>query len=148
MFPRHARLVLSRLGCNGHSLLFSSYLCRIGRIENPSCSPCRHSSHDIFYLIWRGPAADSLHRSLFGDSLSFTISGPDRGELPGFWGCMVFRHVPIPRKGSGNNNSYHKPLNMKTNNLAKIFNSMKISNKKQREIIKFQVKFFLKSQRF
>ena len=28
-------------------------------------------------------------------------SGPDPGELPGFWGSMVFRHAPIPRKGSG-----------------------------------------------
>ena len=33
--------------------------------------------------------------------LSMT-SGPDPGELPGFWGSMVFRHAPIPRKGSGN----------------------------------------------
>ena len=29
-------------------------------------------------------------------------SGPDPGELPGSWGFMVFRHAPIPRKGSGN----------------------------------------------
>ena len=28
-------------------------------------------------------------------------SGPDPGELPGFWGSMVFRHAPMPRKGSG-----------------------------------------------
>ena len=32
----------------------------------------------------------------------FTTSGPDPGELPGFWGSMVFRHAPIPRKGSVN----------------------------------------------
>ena len=31
----------------------------------------------------------------------FMTSGPDPGELPGFWGSMVFRHAPIPRKGSG-----------------------------------------------
>ena len=31
----------------------------------------------------------------------FTTSGPDPGELPGFLGSMVFRHAPIPRKGSG-----------------------------------------------
>ena len=43
---RHACCVLSRLRCNGHSLLLSSYLFRIGKIENPSCSPCGHlSSH-------------------------------------------------------------------------------------------------------
>ena len=29
-------------------------------------------------------------------------SGPDPGEFPGFWGSIVFRHQPIPRKGSGN----------------------------------------------
>ena len=37
MLPRHDRCVLSRLRCNGHSLLLGSYLSRIGRIENPSC---------------------------------------------------------------------------------------------------------------
>ena len=31
----------------------------------------------------------------------FTTFGPDPGELLGFWGSMVFRHAPIPRKGSG-----------------------------------------------
>ena len=29
-------------------------------------------------------------------------SGSDLGELPSFWGSMVFRHAPIPQKGSGN----------------------------------------------
>ena len=48
--PRHARCVLSRLRCNGHSLLLSSYLFRIGRIENPSCSACGHlSSHSALF---------------------------------------------------------------------------------------------------
>ena len=46
VLPRHARCVLSRLRCNGHSLLLNSYLSRIGRIENSSCSDCVHfSSH-------------------------------------------------------------------------------------------------------
>ena len=31
-----------------------------------------------------------------------TTSGPDPGESLGFWGSMVLRHAPIPRKGSGN----------------------------------------------
>ena len=30
-----------------------------------------------------------------------TTSGPDLGELPGFWCSMVFRYAPIPRKRSG-----------------------------------------------
>ena len=67
---RHARCVLSRLRCNGHSLLLGSYLSRIGRIENSSCSACGHSSQDISHLILHCPATDSLRRSLFGDSLS------------------------------------------------------------------------------
>ena len=70
VLPRHARCVLSRLRCNGHSLLLSSYLSRIGRIENPSCSACGHSSQGISYLILHCPATDSLRHSLFGDSLS------------------------------------------------------------------------------
>ena len=38
VLPRHPRCVLSRLRCNGHSFLLGSYLSRIGRTENPSCS--------------------------------------------------------------------------------------------------------------
>ena len=101
MLPRHASCVLSRLRCNGHSLLLGSYFSRIGRIENPSCSACGHSSQDVSHLILHCPATDSLRRSLFGDSLSFYDLSPDPGELLGFWGSMVFRHASIPRKGSG-----------------------------------------------
>ena len=70
VLPRHARCVLSRLRCDGHSLLLGSYLSRIGRTENPSCCACGHSSQDISHVILHCPAADSLHRSLFGDSRS------------------------------------------------------------------------------
>ena len=70
VLPRHARCVLSRLRCNGLILLLGSYLSRIGRIENSSCSACEHSSQDISHLILHCPATDSLRRSLFGDSLS------------------------------------------------------------------------------
>ena len=50
VLPRHARCVLSRLRCNGHSLLLGSYLSRIGRIENPSCSAGGHSSQDTSHF--------------------------------------------------------------------------------------------------
>ena len=66
----HACCVLSRLCCNGHSLLLSYYLSRIGGIENPSCSICGQLSQDTSHLILYSPATNSLHRSLFGDSLS------------------------------------------------------------------------------
>ena len=70
VLPRYAHCILSRLRCNEHSLLLSSYLSRIGRIENLSCSAFRHSSQDTSHLILHCPATDSLRRSLFGDSLS------------------------------------------------------------------------------
>ena len=101
VLPRHARCVLSR---NEHSLLLSSYLSRIGRIENPSCGACGHSSQDTSHLILHRKAADSLRRSLFDNSLCLS-SGPDHGEFPVFWGSMVFRHALIPRMGSGSNNN-------------------------------------------
>ena len=106
VLPRHARYVLSRLRCNGHSLLLGSYLSRIGRIENSSCSACGHSSQDTSHLILHCPATDSAPLTL---CLS-TTSGPGPGELPGFWGYMVFRHVSIPRKGPGNNTAYCRDL--------------------------------------
>ena len=59
---RHARCVLSRLCCSGHSLRLSFYLTGIGRIENPSCSACGHLSQDTFHLILHCTATGSLRR--------------------------------------------------------------------------------------
>ena len=70
---RHARCVLSCHRCNEHIVLLGSYLSRIGRIENPSCSACGHSSQDTSDLILHCPATDSLRRSLFVDSLSIYL---------------------------------------------------------------------------
>ena len=70
VLSRHDCCVLSRLRCNGHSLLLSSYLSRIGRIENPSCGASGHSSQDTSHLILHCPATDSLRRLPFGVSLS------------------------------------------------------------------------------
>ena len=60
VLPRYACCVLSRLCCNGLSLLLSCYFSRIGRIENPSCSACGHSSQDTSHLILHCPATDFL----------------------------------------------------------------------------------------
>ena len=108
VLPRHARCVRSRFPCNGHSLLLSSCLSGIGRIENPSCSACGHSSQDISHLILHCLAMDSLRRSVFGDSLSLYDLRSRPWELPSFWGSMVFRHAPNSRKGSSNNNNSKK----------------------------------------
>ena len=72
VLPRHACCVLSHLRCNGHSLLLCSYLSRNGRVENSSCSACRHSFQDTSHLILHCPAMDSLRRLLFGDAVSLS----------------------------------------------------------------------------
>ena len=66
----HTCCALSRLRRNGHSLLLSSYLSRIGKIENLSCIACGHLFQDTSHLILHCTAAGSLRRSLFGDPLS------------------------------------------------------------------------------
>ena len=107
MLPRHARCVLSCLCWYGHSLVLGSYLFRIGRIKNPSCSACGHSSQDTSHLILHCPATDSLRRSLFGNynwSLYDLWSRPwEVARLLGLHGLP-----PCPqslRRGRVNNNN-------------------------------------------
>ena len=107
VLPRHARRVLSHLCCNGHSLLLGSYLSRIGRIENPSCSACGHPSQDISHLLLHCPATDSLRRSLFGDSLSLYDLWSKPWVVARLLGLHSLPPCPIPRKGSGNQQQQH-----------------------------------------
>ena len=111
VLPRHARCVLSRLRCNGHSFLLGSYLFRIGRIDNPSCNACGHPSQDISHLILHCPATDSLRRSLFGDSLSLydLWSRPWGVARPlGLHGLPPYPH---PSEGSGNQQQQQQQFN-------------------------------------
>ena len=118
---RHARCVLPRLRCNGHSLLLRSYLSRIGKVENSYCSACGHSSQDTSDLILHSPVMDTLRRSLFGDSLS-----RDPGELPSFWGSMVFRNASIRRQGRvvNNNNNNLLVINIVVNIVKLRYNAI------------------------
>ena len=106
VLPRQGRCALFRLHCNGHSILLGSYL-SLGLAES---------------RILRAAPGDTLlktplvsfssvqlrtfcsGRSLATLCLSTTL-GPGPGGFSGFWGSMVFRHTPIPRKGSGNNDN-------------------------------------------
>ena len=109
VLSRHARCILSRLRCNRHSLLLGSYLSKIGRIENPSCSACGHSSQDTFHLIVHCPAMDSLRRSLFGDSMSLYdlwSSCPASGAL---WSYAMPPSLGRGRVTNNNNMSFHIP---------------------------------------
>ena len=101
VLPRHARCVLSRLSCNGHSLILGSYLSRIGRIENLSCSACGHSSQDISHLILHCPATDSLRRSLFGDCLSLYDLWSRPWRIARLLGLHGLPPCPHPSEGVG-----------------------------------------------
>ena len=107
VLSHHARCALYRFRCNGHSLMLSSRLSRIGSIENPSCCACRHPSQGTFYLNLHRPATTlCAARSLVTLCLSTTFGQGPR-KLPGFWDFMAFHHAPITRKRSGSNN---KPI--------------------------------------
>jgi len=98
-FPRLIRCELSRLRCHGHSLLLTSYLCRIKRKQNSSCNACRHPLQDLTHLL-----LIVLHLSLSGAPflalfLPFLTSGPDLGARPDCWVSVKFLHAPIPRRG-------------------------------------------------
>ena len=71
----------SRLRCQGHNLLLSSYLTRIGRIYDSSCSACGHLSQDVSHLILYYAATDFLRCTLFGDSLSLQPLDLASGDL-------------------------------------------------------------------
>ena len=107
VLPLHARCVLSRLRCKGHSLLLGSYLSRIDRIENPSCSTCGQSPQDTSHLILHCPATDSFSaHSLATLSLSLSLrplvqtleSCPDSGTP---WSSAM-----PPSLGRGRVNNY------------------------------------------
>ena len=101
VLPRHARCVLSRLRCNGHSLLLSSHLSRKGKIENPFCSACGHSSQNISHLILHCPATDFLRRSLFGDSLSLYDLRSRSWIVSWLLGLYGLPPCPHPSEGVG-----------------------------------------------
>ena len=101
VLPRYARCVLFRLRCNGHSLFLGSYLSRIGRIENSSCSACGHSCQDISHLILHCPATESLRRLLFGDSLSLCDLRSRPWGVAQILGLHGLPPCPHPSEGVG-----------------------------------------------
>ena len=67
VLPRHARCIFSRLRCNGHNLLLSSYLFRIGRIL-PAAPAYTHPRTP--FISFCTVQLRTLRRSFLGDSLS------------------------------------------------------------------------------
>ena len=107
MFPRHARCFLSRLCCNRHSLLLASYLSRIGRIENPFCSACGHSSQNTSHLILHCPTTYFFCRSLFGNSLYLCDLWSRPWRVARLLGLHGFPPCPHPSEGVGKQQQQH-----------------------------------------
>ena len=105
VLPRHARCVLSRLGCNAHSLLFTPISLGLAESTILPAAPVdtRPRTHLISSCTVQ-PRALCTARSLATLCL-YVTSGLGPGELLGFWGSMVLHHAPIPCKWSGNNNN-------------------------------------------
>ena len=69
-----------------------------------------------------------------------TTSGPDPGELLGFWGFMVFRHVSIPQKVSGKQHQQQRvngvfPVSRDVLAISRLFSSLNI---KRRDFFSFR----------
>ena len=111
VLPRHARCVLSRLRCNGHSLLTSLGLAELRTLLVAPVDTRPRTSLISFCTVQLRTLCAA--HSLATLCLCMT-SGPDPGELPGFWGSMVFCHAPIPRKGSGNQQQQQQPQGTET----------------------------------
>jgi len=72
--PRLIPCELSRLRCHGHSLLSSSYLCRIKRKKNSSCSACGYPLPNLTRLLLVYPASEPFRRAIFGTTFSILTS--------------------------------------------------------------------------
>ena len=98
-----ARDVLSCLCCNGHSLLLSSYLSRIGRILPAASVDTRPRTSLISFCTAQLQTFCAAH-SLATLCLS-TISGPDIGSCPASGAPWSSAMPPSLRKGRVTNNS-------------------------------------------
>ena len=95
------RCKLSRLCCQRHSLLLSSYLRRISRKENSACSACGHPLQDLNHLLLDCSASEPFVNLSLAPLFLFLVYGPDLGVWPDCWVSAEFLRAHIPRKGSG-----------------------------------------------
>jgi len=94
--PRLICSELSRLRCHGHSLLLSSYLCRL-KWKNSSCSACGHPLQDLTHLLLDCPASEPLRHAIFGTTIFDLWSRP--WGVARLLGLRVFLHAPSLRRG-------------------------------------------------
>ena len=104
LLPRSVRCELSRLRSNGHSLLLSSYLHRIGRSPSSSCPECGYHNQDVVHLLLHCPNLDLLRFRIFGQSpsLSDLWSRPwGVARLLGLGGTAAVMAAPPPNPEVG-----------------------------------------------
>ena len=101
LLPRKVRCALSRLRCNGHSLLLASYQKRIGRAESPSCSACGHPLQDLSHTLLHCPALDSLRSAIFGNTISISDLWSRPWGVARMLGLSGVPPLPHPQEGVG-----------------------------------------------
>ena len=106
ILSRPVHCTLSRLRCQGHSLLLSSSLRRINLSDTSSCSSCGHHIQDLHHLQFDCPASESLWRAVFGTSLSLLdlLSRPWGGCCSTARPPWSFVHAPRRRTGTSSTN--------------------------------------------
>jgi len=77
-----------------------SYLCRIKRKENSSCSACGHHLQGLTHLLLDFSAFEPRRRAIFGTS-SILDLGPRPWDVTRLLVSAEFFHAPTSRKGSG-----------------------------------------------
>ena len=98
--PRNVRCNLSRLRCNGHSLLLNSYRHRIGLSPSSSCSKCGHVDHDASHLF-SCPATSSLRLAIFGPQSSLVDLWCRPWGVARLLGFRGLGPCPHPKEGVG-----------------------------------------------
>ena len=98
--PRSVRCQLSRLRCNGHSLLLNSYLHRIGRSTSPLCSLCGSGRHDVPHLL-SCPSLSSTRGAIFGPSANILDLWARPWGVARLLGLSGVPPRPFPKDGVG-----------------------------------------------
>ena len=103
MLTRHARCVLSRLRCNGHSQLLALISLGLAKSKILLGEPADTRPRTLLISFYTLQLRILCPARSLATLCLFTNSGPKPGEFLGFWGSIVFRHASIPWKGSSNN---------------------------------------------
>jgi len=103
---RLVRCELSRLRYHGHSLLLSSYLCRIKLKEN-SCSACGHQLPDLTHLL-DCSASEPLRRAIFGTTSSIFDFWSRPWSMTDCIGSPPYSSALLSSEGVGQQHNHHE----------------------------------------